>query len=234
MGEAAEPAVRPRWRWLVWAFAALGVAAAIGIVWLGILLNGSFASREPAIVGENRAAGEALEVGSVRPLAGTGLIAIEIRAVEGGGIKNSGSYSRGDLRNLLLLDRTTGTSRRVLPDNRTRVADIEYFPAAAHGTDANLDDLVDSAGGGRDVPAYYLLTLERRLPNGDRVFDLLAGTLATGKQGIVMRGLAGVDQSGMLDATRLGVVVREGKSLYYRVIDVPALKQVESHRIEIG
>jgi len=38
----------------------------------------------------------------------------------------------------------------------------------------------------------------------------------------------------MLDATRLGVVVREGKALYYRVVDVPALQQVASHEVEIG
>ena len=236
MGDAAVPAARPRWRWLVWLFAALGVAAALAIVWLAVALSGAFSSRERAIVAPDQAGGEMLEVGRVNLLAGTGLIAIEISAVDDRGIKgSSGSYSGDNLRNLLLLDRKTGASRRVLPDNATTIADIEYFSAAADGAPPASSDAVDFAEEGRDTPpAYYLLTLERRLQNGNRVSDLLVGTFATGKQGIVMRGLSGVERSSMLDATRLGVVVREGKELYYRVIDVPALKQVESHKIEIG
>jgi len=236
MGEAAIPASRPPWRWLVWLFAALGVAAAIAIISLAVAPNGAFSSREPAIVAAKQGGSETLEVGNVRLLAGTGLIAIEIRAVDDREIKvGSGSYSAARLRNLLLLDRKTGASRRVLPDNATVIADIEYFSAAAGGAESALDDIVDIAEESREPPpAYYLLTLERRLPNGDRVSDLLVGTLATGKQGIVMRGLAGVEQTSMLDATRLGVVVREGKGLYYRVIDVPSLKLVESHKIEVG
>ena len=234
MGEAAEPAARPGWRWLVWLFAALGVAAAIAIVWLGIVVSGAFSSREPAIVAADGAAGEALEVGFVTQLEGTNLIAIEIRAVGGGRMK-SGSYSDRDLRNLLLLDRATGASRRVLQDNATTIADIEYFPAAASVGRSATGKAVAAADESRVAPpAYYLLTLERELRNGDRVNALLVGTIATAKQGIVMRGLSGVEQSSMLDATRLGVVVRDGTALYYRVIDIPALKQVESYKIEIG
>jgi len=237
MGEAAEPAARSRAPWLVWPFATLGVVTAIAIVWLAVALSGSFRAPERAIVAPDQAAGEILEVGNVAPLAGTGLIAIQIRAVGDGRTKAISSSSYGsDTRNLLFLDRKTGTSRRVLPNNTTRIEGIEYLPAAAegvshsvHGIGADIDD------GSREAPpAYYLVTIERPLKDADPVYDLLVGTLATGTQAIVMRGLSGMDQSGMVDATRLGVVVREGKTLHYRVIDIPALKQVESHKIEIG
>ena len=232
MGETAETAKGPCWRWLVWLFAALGLATALAIIWLTIYLSGAY-PRERATVAADHAPGETLEVGNVSLLAGTGLIAIEIRTV-GDGLKGS-SYSRDNGRNLLLLDRVTGSSRRVLPDNTTRIVDIAYFPAAAQGARSELNEAVAIADESREPPpAYYLLTLQRHLPNGDHVFDLLAGALATGKQAIVMRGLSGVDQSGMLDASRLGLVVREDEALYYRVIDIPALKQVESHKIEIG
>lgn len=236
MGETAEPAARPRWRWLVWLFAALGAAAAIAIVSLAIMLNGMFGSREPALVAPAEAGGELLEVGNVHQLAGTGLVAIYIHAVHKRGIKGSSGYTDSNMRNLLLLDRATGMSRRVLPDNVTRIDDIEYFPAIADGGRADFRKAMDVTDGiDRDAPpAYYMLTIERRLQNGHSVYDLLVGTIATGRQGIVMRGLSGVEQSSMLDATRLGLVVREGTSLYYRVIDFSALKTVESHKIEIG
>lgn len=233
MGETAEPAVGKRGHWLVWLFAALGVAAALAIILLAVVVIGPSSSRERAIVAPDNAASELLEVGDVAMLAGTGLIAIEVRAVDDG-FKGS-SYSGDDLRNLVLLDRKTSSSRRVLPDNTTRIADVEYFPASAGGARSAGDEVVDVAGEASDSPpAYYLLRLERALPNGDRVYDLLVGALATGKQGIVMSGLSGIEQSSMLDATRLGVVVREGKGLYYRVIDVPGLRQVESYKIQIG
>jgi hypothetical protein len=233
MGEAAAPAARSRSRWIVWPFAALGVATAIAIVWLAIALSSSFRTREPAIVAGTD---EALAVGYVAPLMGTNLIAIEILAVEGaGGTKvSSGSYYGRDTRNLLFLERRTGISRRVMPDNASHIAEIDYLPAAAEARSqsARTTGAEDIAREG--PPAYYLLTIERELKNGGKTYDLLVGTIATGKQAIVMRGLSGMDQSGMLDASRLGVVVREGQSLFYRVIDIPALKQIESHKIEIG
>jgi hypothetical protein len=235
MGEAAETAARSRSRWLVWPFAALGVATAIAIVWLAVELSGPFGGREPAIVAAGHATDDLLMVGNVTPLAGTNLIAIEIRAVEGDrGKVSSGSYYGNDTRNLLFLDRATGISRRVMPDNAAHISDIDYLPAAAEANSQSAIK-VGAEDSFRDgPPAYYLLTLERRSKNGDKTYDLLVGTIATGKQAVIMRGLAGMDQSGMLDASRLGVIVREGQSLFYRVIDIPALKQVESHKIEIG
>lgn len=234
MGDAVQPAAKPRWRWLVWLFAALGVAAAIALVYLAVVVSGSFRSRQPAIVAARGAESEPLEVGEARALPGTNLIAIEIRTVGGSKGVGSGSYSGNDLRNVLLLDRATGASRRILPDNATRIANLAYFPARANGArSVPAYDLADEFD--RDsAPAYYLLTFERRLENGERVLDLLVGTLADGRQGVVMRGLAGLEHSAMLDATRLGVVVREGTALHYRVIDIPALKTIESHPIEIG
>src|SRR5688572_552495 len=105
MGETAETAKGPRWRWLVRLFAALGLATALAILWLTFYLSGAY-PRERATVAADHAPGETLEVGSVNLLAGTGLIAIQIRAV-GDGLKGS-SYSRDAGRNLVLLDRATG------------------------------------------------------------------------------------------------------------------------------
>jgi len=238
MGEAAEPVARSRGSWLVWPFAALGVVTAIAIIWLVVATAGSFSSDDRAIVAPDHAGGETLEVGNVAPLIGTNLIAIEIDAVDDGASGKGlwGSSYADDTRNLLLLDRKTGASRRILPNNSTRIAAIDYLPAAAEARSQSADEIDRSAGsnGKGPPPAYYLLMIERRLKNDDKVYDLLVGTLATGKQAIVMSGLSGMDQNGMIDPTRLGVVVREGKALYYRVIDIPALKQVESNKIEIG
>jgi len=238
MGDAAEPDSRFRARWFVWPFAALGVVTAIAIVWLAVALSGEFRPRAPAVVAARGATAETLGVWGVGPLAGTGLIAIEICAVDedGAGGLSKGSYYAGRKRNLLFLDRKTGSARRVLPNNSTLIADIDYFPAKAEDVSRSTGEsgAIDEAGKPPAPPAYYLLVIERPQKDSTRVFDLLVGSLATGRQAVVMRGLSGLEQSGMIDDARLGVVVREGQTLYYRLIDIPALTQAESHKIDIG
>jgi hypothetical protein len=236
MGDAADPAPRSKTGWLVWPFAALGVLTAIAIVWLAVELSSEFPAHAPAIVAADHTDGLTLTVGNVTALQGTDLIAIEINALDDGTRKAVSSYSAEETRNLLFLDRKTGLSRRVLPNNSAIIAHVDYLPAEKETTSHSAIEVgADGDYTQKAAPAaYYLLTIERQLKNGNKVDDLLVGTLATGKQAVVMTGLSGLDQSGMIDATHLGVVVREGEGLYYRVIDIPALKHIESHKIEIG
>jgi hypothetical protein len=48
-----------------------------------------------------------------------------------------------------------------------------------------------------------------------------------------MQGIDGVDTIWMKSATQIGLIVRERLGLYYRIVDVPSLKVVQSKRIEI-
>jgi hypothetical protein len=208
-------------RWLVWGFAAIGVLAALAIIWLVVMLNSNGFRREPAVVAA-RAPGETFEVGAVEQLAGTNLVSIDIRLSEraygSGSIKSSGQQN---LRNVLLLDRTTGESRRLLPDNRQSIASISFLPAVGEGTRRVVP------------PAYYLMALVVKRGD-DQTISLLAGSLAGPEQQTVMQGLEGVERKWMIDSRRLGLIVREGKALYFRVIDMVDRKVLQSRKIDIG
>lgn len=230
----ASAAHASKGRWLVWGFAALGVLTALAIIWLVVALNSQGNRREPALIEADKP-GESYEVGSVEQLAGTNLISIEIRSANGeagyGSIKSSG---RDDVRNVLLLDRTTGESRRLLPDNRQRIADIHFLPAQAQDRDDSDAVAVSKGGADRNpTPAYYLIELIVKHRDAQTI-SLLVGSLSGTEQQVVMQGLDGVERRWMIDTRRLGLIVREGNALYFRVVDMIERKVLQSRKIEIG
>lgn len=212
-------------RILLWIFASIGVLAALAVIWLAVMVAGIGAGRgerETAKVAVKGAA-EPYSVQDVRDIPGTSLVQIAI-GISGRG--SSGSFSRKggydfDHRNLILLDNTTGESRRLLTDNKRRIVDVRFLPALA--------------GAEEDKPsapsAYYVLAV-RQLDN-DRQ-DVLVGNIAGGRQAFVLKNIDGIDRMWMLTPNRLAMVVREGMSVHYRVIDVPALKVVLARAVEIG
>jgi hypothetical protein len=222
-------APQPRWRWLVWLFAAVGLAAAIAIIWLAVVINASLNYRQPAIVAA-QAQGETYEIGDVSRLKGTDYVAIEInRPRESGG---SGSLKSGsnDQRNVLLINQKTGASHRLLPDNKTRIIAVKYAPAAATSGDDYASAYDNTPA---PPPAYYALQLSREAAEGNSI-ALLVGQLAGFRQAIVMEGLSGIDQMWMIDDHLLGLIVREKQQMFFKVVDIPAQKVVQSRRIEIG
>ncbi|HEU0097932.1 MAG TPA: hypothetical protein VFQ67_04070 [Allosphingosinicella sp.] len=230
--EAASPPP-PRAHWIVWLFAIvglLGLLAFILVVALALAPSGRY---QPAKVAGKKPE-ETFTVGSAYPLKGTDLIRMDIAASDGRG----GSYggSRADIRNILLLDRRTGTSRRLLPDNSRRIAHSGFFPALADGGDSDPDlDLLPgepAADGAKSRPAaYYLLRLEQAR-NRD-LQDIVAGRLADGRQAVVMTGIDGIDSAWMDSPTRLGLIVRDKLRLHYRIVDMASLRVVENRPIAI-
>ncbi len=226
-GTPAPP--RPRPHWIVWLFALVGVAGILALIVLAVVVSNAFDDYQPAKVAGTKA-DETFTVQSVRPLPGTDLIQLEV-----GTSAPSGSYSGSgsDLRNILLLDRRTGTSRRILPDNSRPIRHSRFLPARAEPGAEPSDAVLMGAGQDedRDPAAYYLLAIAQK---GDRnVEDVLVGRLADGKQAVVMTGIDGVDLVWMDSPTRLGLIVRETLRLHYRIVDIPSLKVVESRPIVI-
>ncbi|HEX9964556.1 MAG TPA: hypothetical protein VGB04_06180 [Allosphingosinicella sp.] len=228
--EAAAPRL-PRAHWIVWLFALVGLAGILAFVLIAMLVLTPSRRYQPAKVAGTKAE-ETFTVQSVRALPGTDLIQMQV-----GASSSSGSYSGSggsDLRNILLLDRRTGASRRILPDNSRRIRESRFLPARADpgGAPSGDEALIGAApGDATDPAAYYLLEVAQE---GDRnVEDVLVGRLADGRQSVVMAGIDGVDLTWMDSPTRLGLIVREKLRLYYRIVDVPSLKVVESRPIAI-
>lgn len=230
--EPEAPAPRlPRAHWLVWVFAAIGLLGILAVFALAALLYDVSRPYRPAKV-----AGATPEtvftIGGTEELAGTDLIRIHIRAEDGRG--GSGSYSgREDLRNIVLLDKRNGASRKLLPDNRRRIDASHFLPARAGAAGTGDDALMgaDPKGQDRAPPAHYVLVVTDSEEGRPR--DVLVGTLSTGSQAYVMRGLDGVDSIWMQSGTQIGFLVRERLALYYRIVDVPTGKVVVSKRVAI-
>jgi len=233
---SAEPALaRPGKgpHWIIWVFAIVGLLGVAAFIYIAATIMSFESGRPPpaAVTGEGPELG--FVVGNVQLLEGSNLLQINIAAAPPGRRSALGSYSGGgeDLRNIILLDRTSGAIRRILPDNSRHIAQSWFLPAQA-------DILVPPAGERiadnerpSPPPAYFALLVAR--PGQRDFFDLLIGTLAGGGQGYAMRGLEGVDSVWMQSPTRIGFIVRERFNLYYRIVDIPTRRVVQSRRIAI-
>ncbi|HEY0312572.1 MAG TPA: hypothetical protein VGC56_08760 [Allosphingosinicella sp.] len=234
----AEPRKRPRLlraHWLVWLFAAVGLTGILCIIALTVIIIGLDRPRETAKVADQKNE-TVFVVGGPEDLAGTNLMHLPVSASVGRGGGSMSSGSRDDQRNVLLIDKLSGASRRILPDNAHRIVSEHFLPAKAEVSDKPRDD-GDAALMGKPAPsktapiAYYMLVLEQG--KGSELQQILVGTLAGGRQGVVMEGLDGVDNVWMQGPTQIGLLVRERLGLYYRVVDIPSLKVVQSRRIVI-
>jgi hypothetical protein len=232
---SAEPksdTPRQKTHWIVWLFATVGVLGVIAFIMLAIMIAGFQARRGPAeVVAE--ASTIRFVVREAAPIRGTNLVRITIAAGPEGSPYSSG---RGDdQRNILLLERTSGAVRRLLPDNSRRIARSYFLPAQAEAAPGpSGEDFVErdaQADTPPPPPAYFALLVAQ--PDHDDRFDLLIGTLADERQNFTMQGLAGVDGVWMHSPTQIAFIVREGLNLFYRIADIPSRRIVLSRRIAI-
>ncbi len=214
-------------RWLVWLFAAVGVLGVLAFVALVAMMLSFTLYRERSdasapVTAKSEAA--PLTVQGIDEVRGTDFLWIQI----GFGREGGSSYSArsADQRNLLLLNKSTGESRRLLPGN-DRSIDQSWSFAAEAGDGAQGD----GQSGSKLPVAYYALAV--RQAKGDAL-DLLIGEVATGRQAFVLNTIDGIDRIWMLSPTRIAVLLREKMQLQYRVIDVPTLKVVTAKPVDIG
>lgn len=228
-------------RLLIWIFAGVGLLAAVAVIWLAAMLIGTGRfnrSHDPAPVAVKGQTAP-FSVQDVRDVRGTGLVqlAIGIPGRAGKVASSSGRYDF-DHRNLILLDKATGASRKLLPDNNRSIMEFRFLPAVAAVDGAQrrgeeyIEEDPDEADGKRVPPAaYYVLAVAQADLTKQ---DVLVGNISDGRQAFLLKNLDGIDRMWMLTPTRLALVVREGMAVHYKVIDVPALKLVLARPVEIG
>ncbi|MFL9841057.1 hypothetical protein ABS767_08800 [Sphingomonas sp. ST-64] len=228
-------------RALIWVFAAVGLLAAIAVIGLAMMIAGIGEWERPrrdapvAVKGQK----SPFSVQDIRDVRGTGLIqlAIGIPGRVSPGASSSGRYDF-DHRNLILLDKATGASRKLLPDNGRSIMEFRFLPAVAavdgaqrQGEEYVVEDPDEPDGKSAPPAAYYVLAVAQ----ADRTKqDVLVGNIADGRQAFLLKDIDGIDRMWMLTPTRLAMVVREGMAVHYKVIDVPALKIVLARPVEIG
>ncbi|HEY0085276.1 MAG TPA: hypothetical protein VGB65_05130, partial [Allosphingosinicella sp.] len=203
------------------------------ILVVGMIASSPGGRQERAKVAAKRG-GELFAVYQPRELAGTGLIELTIALSEPG---RSYDSSEGNRRNILLLNKATGESRRILPANDRRIGKMTYLSQNGQFQEGSEPSL--SVAGGSEAEqtpeayAYYVLEVYSN-PKSDAAFDVLVGRLADGRQQTVMRGVGGVESVWMIGPQRMGLIVREKEGLHHRVIDLSTLKVVSTRQIEIG
>jgi hypothetical protein len=221
-----------RTHWLVWFFALVGLLGLLAIIFLASAVFEVGRRYQPAKV-----AGAAPEsmftLRNVSELHGTNLMQLDIAVSDRSGPSSAYLSGRGeDTRNILLLDKATGTSRKILPDNSRQIDDTRYLSAEGdlYATDGS-DTRTTKDENEKQPLAYYLLTV--RQAGNERLEDVLVGTLKTGRQAYVMRGVDGIDSIWMHSPTQIGMIVRERLALYHRIVDIPSLKVIRSTRVAI-
>jgi hypothetical protein len=235
MSDEPKPAApRQRPHWIVWLFAIVGLLGIIAFIMLAVTIFGLQRPMEPAEVVD--ASTTHFIVRDAEPMQGTNLVRITIASGPAGSPYSSGGRM-DDARNILLLDRTSGAVRRLLPDNSRRIARSYFLPAeaeAAPGPSGEFATDRDSGSGSSTPPAppAYFALLVAQADHDDR-FDLLIGTLAGNGQVFAMPGLAGVDGVWMQSPTQVAFIVREGLTLFYRIVDIPSRRIILSRRIAV-
>jgi hypothetical protein len=231
---SAEPkpeTPRQRPHWIIWLFAIVGLLGVLAFIILVTLIAEGGRQREPAaVVAETSTI--RFVVRDATPIRGTNFVQITIAA---GPEASPYSSGRGDdQRNILLLDRSNGAVRRLLPDNSRRIVRSYFLPARAEAAPAP-DAIFTTPERETDTPpappAYFALLVAQ--PDQDGRLDLLIGALADERQSFTMRGLAGVDGVWMQSPTQMAFIVREGLTLFYRIVDIPSRRIVLSRRIAI-
>ncbi|WP_448663236.1 hypothetical protein ACG3SL_00735 [Sphingomonas sp. CJ20] len=229
-------------RILLWGLAVLGLLAAGAVLFLAVSVTRLAGGRtpDPAPV-EAKTPGEQFAVAEVNALAGTPLSEIVIATEASVRRGSGGPYSGGqdtDARNVVLLDKTTGANRKLLADNSRHIAARYYLPALEGPEEPIRGDYTvaseNPADGGKPVvpPRAYVVLVVDALDRKSQ--DVLIGDLRTGQQAFVLKSIDGLDRLWMQSPTRMGILMRQGKRLQYRAIDLPTLKSVAAQTVDIG
>lgn len=175
---------------------------------------------EPQRVAQDKA-GNVYIFGDVERVEGTRFFTVPILRMEGS--TDSGSFSktyRGrEEHNRLIVDGTTGQSRRVLPDTKLEI--VNWIEPSAKAS--NLSDYVSSES--RDQASkssgIYAAVVKRpgstdKEPN---TYDLLVGRFDNGQQTWVAKGLAGVQAVWITPEGKLAVVAAAAGHGIYQLYD---------------
>ena len=178
---------------------------------------------QPDQVGHDRT-GAALTYGGIDQVKGTRFFTVPIVRVEHG---SSGSFSKryagSDERNRLIVDSTTGASRKVLPNTDFTIVNwIEPTVTASDSSEYRVDARSDDRSSG-----LYAAVVQRpgRTDKDPATYDLLLGRFEDGKQAWVARGLAGVEALWLTPDRKLAMVAATTKGGIFRLYDPDSFEQ---------
>jgi len=230
-------------RFITLLFAGLGLLTAAAIIFLAVTILSVSTRQRPAEEVKAQKGTETFRVESVESVQGQDLFAIIVAAAnqDGGSISYTKSTRSIHQRNIILMNRSTGATRRIFPNNQHRMLGYRFLPSGEGAT--NFDDtsvtVVDHDSDYRSqknaVALFYAVQISdvNEHDGLPPTRSLLIGTIATAKQGIVLSGVDGIEQMWMAKPNQLGLLVREKMRLIYHIIDIPTLKIVATRPVDV-
>jgi hypothetical protein len=166
--------------------------------------------------------GATLTFGSIDKVEGTRFFTLPIlRGDSGnGGGSFSGPYRGSDERNRLIVDSSTGISRRVLPNTDFEI--VNWIEPKSRISNTDIEGIDEAAAGDDSRPSgIYGAVVKRPVQkdNDPATYDLLFGKFEDGTQVWVSRGVAGVEAVWLTTDHKLAVVAATAKGGVFRLYD---------------
>lgn len=248
--------------WLFWLFAAFGLAGVISVIFIAIaIMNVGGSNRNDAAPLAVEEGQREYRMGDVIDLRGNDLSAITITS-GADNYRGSGSFqSRSSgvtIHNIILFNRETAESRRILPSNDGQIVSGVFLPDqqsghplaignemadAANVAEAVADAAMEAAGletvsereeYRRKLPLKFYIAIIANQKGEQIRKNLLIGRLNDGRQANLMEGIESVERFWILSPTELGLIVQEKGQIFHRVINFETLKTTRSTKIEVN
>ncbi|ATW04532.1 hypothetical protein [Sphingorhabdus sp. YGSMI21] len=257
-----EETTKKKPNWLVWLFAAFGLAGVAAVIFIAIMIanigGGGREERAPLAVADGETK---YSMGQVIDLRGNDLSALTIISGDrnaGCGSFSSKSYRENITHNLIFFDRNTRKSRKLLNDNRGKVIAAVFLPDQETGFPLAIGDGMNDATNVAEAAAQAAMEaagivgaeerdqFKRRMPlknymaivalqDGETMKNsLLLGRLSDGKQVMTLDGVETVRRFWILSPTEVGMIVQRNGEIFHHIANFESLSITQSTKIEVN
>lgn len=192
----------------------------IALAWLAASGQLTFRAPESVPLGREETPPGILGLQAMKDIPGTSLVAIW-EGIRSSIVAHDDPQHGIDYRNITILDRATGASRHLLPDQSRRIMGLIFLPGSATGP-----VYATQLPGG--PMAYFLMSVR----TGDGAHDdLMVGDLRSGRQAFVLLDAGELWRVWMADATHMGLLTHKSGVETYQLIDMTTLKLASKRRV---
>lgn len=180
-----------------------------------LLVTAACGGRDDQEVPVGKAGTAELAIGAVTSISGTSLLRATVEPLRSGRGIGSASvdYSDDYLRNFLIIDPRSGTSRRLLANNSRTIVDSMWLPDAE--ATANAENVSDDF----DAPTvFYVISLRQAGDSG--LVDIYTGVVADGPATPIITGAQRLYSASALGDGLVALLLAKGGQAMHVLVDV--------------
>lgn len=231
-----------KWQYIIWPFAIIGVLGLALVIFVALSLYSFDRPRpDPVVAVQENGEPIAFQLGGVRRVPGTPYWAVQVREER----DNMGSFSKGydgTIRNVLLLEESTGKSLRLLPSHNQKIETVSFWSKTGpvDDSDGNKEVSVTEAAAGAEPrtekqasTAVYYIMFVHTLEDGKSRQALLIGEIVTQDHNVVVSGLSEIEDYWPLRPDTMALLARKDGALFYYIIDLANRKILLARKVAI-